>query len=41
MTAAIFGTRRPDQVDGGVGAADLKLRDDEVGEIVAFLAESY
>ncbi len=40
VTAAIVGARRPDQVDG-VGAADLKLSDDEVGEIETFLAESY
>ena len=41
VTAAIVGARRPDQVDGVVGAADLKLSDDEVGEIEAFLAQSY
>ncbi len=41
VTAAIVGARRPDQVDGVVGAADLKLSDDEVGEIEMFLAESY
>ncbi len=41
VTAAIVGARRPDQVDGVVGAADLKLSDDEVGEIETFLAESY
>ncbi len=41
VTAAIVGSRRPDQVDGVVGAADLKLSGDEVGEIEAFLAESY
>ncbi len=41
VTAAIVGSRRPDKVDGVVGAADLKLSGDEVGEIEAFLAESY
>ena len=41
VTAAIVGARRPDQVDGVVGAADLKLGDDEVGEIEEFLAKSY
>jgi aryl-alcohol dehydrogenase-like predicted oxidoreductase len=38
VTAAIVGGRRPDQVDGVVGAADLKLSDDELDEIEAFLA---
>ncbi|HEV8044426.1 MAG TPA: aldo/keto reductase, partial [Rubrobacter sp.] len=33
VSAAIVGGRRPDQVDGIVGAADFRLSDDEVGEI--------
>lgn len=40
VTAAIVGGRRPDQVDGVVGAADLKLSDDEIGEIEIFLKQS-
>jgi len=37
VSAAIVGSRRPDQVDGTVGAADLVLSDDEVGEIETLL----
>jgi aryl-alcohol dehydrogenase-like predicted oxidoreductase len=33
VTAAIVGARRPDQVDGIVGAADLALSDDEMSAI--------
>ena len=33
VSAAIVGGRRPDQVDGIVGATDFRLSDDEVGEI--------
>lgn len=35
VSAAIVGGRRPDQVDGIVGAADFRLSDDEVKEIEA------
>ena len=37
VSAAIVGGRRPDQVDGIVGAADFRLSDDEVGEIESAL----
>lgn len=37
VTAAIVGGRRPDQVDGTIGAADFRLSEDEVGEIEAAL----
>jgi aryl-alcohol dehydrogenase-like predicted oxidoreductase len=40
VTAAIVGGRRPDQVDGIIGAADLRLSEDELGRIEAFLAEN-
>lgn len=38
VTGAIVGGRRPDQIDGVVGAADLKLSEDELDEIEAFLS---
>jgi aryl-alcohol dehydrogenase-like predicted oxidoreductase len=40
VTAAIVGGRRPDQVDGIIGAADLRLSEDKLGRIEAFLAEN-
>ncbi|MBA3471714.1 MAG: aldo/keto reductase, partial [Rubrobacter sp.] len=40
VTGAIVGGRRPNQVDGVVGAAELRLSDDEIDEIEAFLAEN-
>lgn len=40
VTGAIVGARRPDQVDGVVGAADLKLDEDELDEIEAFLKQN-
>lgn len=40
VTGAIVGGRRPDQVDGVVGAADLKLGEDELDEIEAFLKQT-
>jgi aryl-alcohol dehydrogenase-like predicted oxidoreductase len=40
VTGAIVGGRSPEQVDGIVGAADLKLTDDELDEIEAFLAQN-
>jgi aryl-alcohol dehydrogenase-like predicted oxidoreductase len=39
VTAAIVGGRRPDQVDGTVGAADFRLSEDEIGEIEAALPQ--
>ena len=39
VTAAIVGGRRPDQVDGTVGAADFRLSEDETGEIEAALPQ--
>jgi len=38
VSAAIVGGRRPDQVDGIVGAADFRLSEDEIGEIEAALS---
>jgi aryl-alcohol dehydrogenase-like predicted oxidoreductase len=40
VTAAIVGGRRPDQVDGIIGAADLRLGEDELERIEAFLREN-
>jgi aryl-alcohol dehydrogenase-like predicted oxidoreductase len=37
VTGAIVGARRPDQVDGIVGAADLQLSDEDQNEINEFL----
>ncbi len=39
VTAAIVGGRRPDQVDGIIGAAELSLNEDELERIEAFLGE--
>jgi aryl-alcohol dehydrogenase-like predicted oxidoreductase len=33
VTGAIVGARRPDQIDGIIGAGDLRLSTDEIGEI--------
>jgi aryl-alcohol dehydrogenase-like predicted oxidoreductase len=41
VIGATFGGRRPDQVDGVVGAADLRLSDDELDEIEAFLKKNH
>ena len=38
VTAAIAGLRRPEQVDGVVGAAELRLSDAEAAELEGFLA---
>ncbi len=38
VSAAIVGGRRPEQVDGIVGAADFRLSEDEIGEIEAALS---
>jgi aryl-alcohol dehydrogenase-like predicted oxidoreductase len=40
VTAAIVGGRRPDQVDGIIGADDFRLSDDELDRIEAFLTEN-
>jgi aryl-alcohol dehydrogenase-like predicted oxidoreductase len=40
VTAAIVGGRRPDQVDGIIGAAEFRLGDDELERIEAFLDEN-
>jgi aryl-alcohol dehydrogenase-like predicted oxidoreductase len=40
VTAAIVGGRRPDQVDGIIGAAELRLSEDELDRIEAFLNEN-
>ena len=40
VTAAIVGGRRPDQVDGIIGAAEFRLGEDELNRIEAFLDES-
>jgi aryl-alcohol dehydrogenase-like predicted oxidoreductase len=37
VTGVIVGERRLDQVDGVLGAAELKLTEDELNEIEAFL----
>jgi aryl-alcohol dehydrogenase-like predicted oxidoreductase len=40
VTAAIVGGRRPDQVDGIIGAADFRLSEDELDRIGSFLTEN-
>ena len=40
VTAAIVGGRRPDQVDGIIGAADLRLSEGELQRIETFLSEN-
>ncbi len=40
VTAAIVGGRRPDQVDGTIGAAEFHLGDDEVERIESFVREN-
>jgi aryl-alcohol dehydrogenase-like predicted oxidoreductase len=40
VTAAIVGGRRPDQVDGIIGAAELRLSEDELERIERFLDEN-
>ena len=40
VTAAIVGGRGPDQVDGIIGAAELRLSEDELDRIEAFLTEN-
>jgi aryl-alcohol dehydrogenase-like predicted oxidoreductase len=39
VTGAIVGARRPDQIEGTIGAADLYLTEAELAEIEALLAE--
>jgi aryl-alcohol dehydrogenase-like predicted oxidoreductase len=41
VTAAIVGGRRPDQVDGIIGAAEFRLGEDELVRIEAFLDENH
>jgi aryl-alcohol dehydrogenase-like predicted oxidoreductase len=38
VTAAIVGARRPDQIDGIIGAAAFRLSDAEIAEIEAVSA---
>ncbi|MCA1847394.1 MAG: aldo/keto reductase, partial [Actinobacteria bacterium] len=40
VTAAIVGGRRPDQVDGIIGAAEFRLSEDELDRIETFLSEN-
>ena len=40
VTAAIVGGRRPDQVDGIIGAAKLRLSENELDRIESFLAQN-
>ena len=40
VTAAIVGGRRPDQVDGIIGAAELRLSEDELDRIQSFLNQN-
>jgi aryl-alcohol dehydrogenase-like predicted oxidoreductase len=40
VTAAIVGGRRPDQVDGIIGAAEFRLGEDELERIEAFLDQN-
>jgi aryl-alcohol dehydrogenase-like predicted oxidoreductase len=40
VTAAIIGGQRPDQVDGTVGAAELRLSEDDLDRIETFLTEN-
>jgi aryl-alcohol dehydrogenase-like predicted oxidoreductase len=41
VTAAIVGGRRPDQVDGIIGAAEFRLGQNELDKIEAFLTEDH
>jgi aryl-alcohol dehydrogenase-like predicted oxidoreductase len=38
---AILGARRPDQVDGIIGAAEFRLADNEIDEIETFMREHF
>jgi aryl-alcohol dehydrogenase-like predicted oxidoreductase len=40
VTAAIVGGRRPDQVEGIIGAAELRLSEDELDRIESFLTQN-
>jgi aryl-alcohol dehydrogenase-like predicted oxidoreductase len=40
VTAAIVGGRRPEQVDGIIGAAELRLSEDELDRIETFFAQN-
>jgi aryl-alcohol dehydrogenase-like predicted oxidoreductase len=39
VTSAIVGARRPDQVDGFIGAANLRLTDTDMSEIDVQMGE--
>jgi aryl-alcohol dehydrogenase-like predicted oxidoreductase len=41
VTAAIVGGRRPDQVDGIIGAAELRLSEDELDRLESFLTRNH
>jgi aryl-alcohol dehydrogenase-like predicted oxidoreductase len=41
VTAAIVGGRRPDQVDGIIGAAELRLSKDELDRLESFLTRNH
>ena len=41
VTAAIVGGRRPDQVDGIIGAAELHLSEDELDRLESFLTRNH
>ena len=41
VTAAIVGGRRPDQVDGIIGAAEFRLSEDELDRIESFLTRNF
>lgn len=40
VTGAIVGGRRPDQVDGVIGAAEFRLSEDEIREVETFLKQN-
>ena len=40
VTGAIIGARRPDQIDGIIGALDFRLNDNEIHEIESKLPDS-
>jgi aryl-alcohol dehydrogenase-like predicted oxidoreductase len=40
VTGAIAGARRPDQIDGWIGAADLRLDDEALDRIAQIVEET-
>jgi aryl-alcohol dehydrogenase-like predicted oxidoreductase len=40
VTGAIVGLRSPRQLEGVIGAAEFRLSEDEVAEIVSFMAKN-